>query len=159
MKGFGRLTSGIAYLAGRRPKTRLGMKSAVPTVVIVGGPETTADVESPDWHLAIAGDVAEAEELVDNREAAIVLCDRDSLSPAWKQAVSALARTKSRPSVILIASTADSCLWEQVTAAGAYELLRKPASPEALCRAIRAGIAHWQTAQALDAERAHLSFR
>ena len=153
MNRFGWLNSIVTNIAGplhRRPRPE---DDSFPTVLLVAGPETAAQAASPDWRLLTTSSLAEAERLLGENEVAVALCDRDAPAVDWKRAVPALAGTSSRPCVVLLTNSEDSQLWERVTAAGGYDVLRKPVSAETLARAIRAGISHWRNARALEAAR------
>ncbi len=158
MNGRGSMRGILGGLAGVLRKGSPGEKS-LPAVLVVGRPELAAQAAAPDWRLLTAHDLAEAEALSAAHEVAAALCERDSPGVDWKRAVPALAAAPSRPCVMLLTNSEDCGLWDQVTAAGGYDVVRKPVSSETLSRAIGAAIAHWRNARALDAARKDLAVR
>jgi AmiR/NasT family two-component response regulator len=103
-----------------------------------------------------ARSVEEAEGLLARYEIPVVLYDGDTPGVEWKRAISLLARAHGQPCVVLLSRTRNGHLWEQVTAAGGYDVLRKPLDDEAVSRAVRSGTSHWQNLRALEAARRRL---
>jgi len=159
MNGFGNLRHILANMMGSFHAPRSASAESAPTVLIVGDPDAAHVAASPDWRLLFASTLADARRLLENSEIPIVVYDREAPGIDWRLAIPALAGTGSRPRVVLLTRTQDSQLWEQVTAAGGYDVIRKPVSAEKLCRAIRAGVSHWRSSRALEADRPRADVR
>ncbi len=150
MIGFGFLNN---LIAAARRKVRASAANVEAPRVLVFGKSGAAPTQSTAWSVCTADTLAEARKLAADYEIAVALCDRDAPGIEWRRAVQELAHTQSHPCVVLLTGTEDWELWEQVTAAGGYDVVRKPVSAETLSRVIGAGISHWRSRQALDAER------
>jgi DNA-binding NarL/FixJ family response regulator len=80
----------------------------------------------------------------------VVLCDSHQCDGDWKTAIRLLSRTACRPCVVLLTEGDPLQHWEDVSAAGGYDVMRKPATPQALDRVIRSATAYWRCRRALD---------
>jgi DNA-binding NarL/FixJ family response regulator len=121
-----------------------------PKVLLVGEPAALGAAQ-PEG-LEIAGTLEEALSRLDREDIPVVLCDREGPND-WTSAVRRLARTACRPSVILLSDGDTLSLFEQVAAAGGYDILRKPAAPGVLDHVIRAAAVYWRCRRTLDRAR------
>jgi FixJ family two-component response regulator len=77
--------------------------------------------------------------------APIIIYDRE-LSPAhWPQAIHALARKSPRPYIILLSSSVDANLWDELQRAGGCDILRTPLDQEALLGAVQRAWQLWRS--------------
>ncbi len=150
MTGFGLLNK---IVAAARSKARASAANVESPRVLVFGKSAAAPAESAEWSLCTAATLPEARKLSADYEIAVALCDREAAGIDWRRTVRELAHMQSRPCVVLLTRTEDCQLWEQVTGAGGYDVVRKPAGAELLSRVIAAAISHWRSRQALVAGR------
>jgi len=67
----------------------------------------------------------------------------------WREAVSLLSRLSPRPYVILLSSSSDKNLWDELVRHGGSEILRTPIDRDAVMRAVNAGWSLWRNQQRL----------
>jgi DNA-binding NtrC family response regulator len=128
-------------------------RDATPAVLIVGEPQTALAAALPDWRFLAAPNLEQAQALLRRTEVPIVLCDQDAPGLDWRRALPALMDAPPRPCVVLLTKSRDCQLWDQVTAAGGYDILRKPLKAEALSGTLKAAFSQWRSARALEAAR------
>lgn len=87
------------------------------------------------WRIVFAESIAAAA----REPARVVVCDRDTVGPAWREALQELAGQNGRRCVILASSVADDYLWEEVLQLGGYDVLVKPYRESDVLRTIEFG--------------------
>jgi len=97
------------------------------------------------WRLAIAESSASAP----IEPPPIILYERELNACHWRQAVSLLSRLSPRPYVILLSSSSDKNLWDELVRHGGSEILRTPVDPDAVVRAVKSGWSLWRNQQRL----------
>jgi DNA-binding NarL/FixJ family response regulator len=102
--------------------------------------------------LVKTSDVEEELMRLNHEEIPVVLCDQD-VSRDWKTAVRQLASSRCRPSVVVLSAEKPLRLWQDVTAAGGYDIVRKPTPPGMLDHVISSATVYWRCRQALDLAR------
>jgi DNA-binding NarL/FixJ family response regulator len=145
-RSFRRLASRIA----KRVRARRGSPSVSSRALFVGEPAALGVTEPAG--LVKTERLEEALARLDHEEIPVVLCDED-VAADWKSAVRLLARAACRPSVVVLSAGNPLQLWPQVTAAGGYDIVRKPALPGMLDHVIRSATVYWRCRRALDAAR------
>lgn len=89
-----------------------------------------------DWEIAVCPALAAAEKELVSRQPALILYDRDTPGPDWRDAFELLSRRSGESSIILVSSVADEYLWQEVVQLGGYDVLAKPISAEAAANCI-----------------------
>jgi len=79
----------------------------------------------------------------------IILYERELNPCHWREAVSLLSRLSPRPYVILLSSSSDKNLWDELARHGGSEILRTPIDRDAVMRAVNAGWSLWRNQQRL----------
>jgi DNA-binding NarL/FixJ family response regulator len=100
------------------------------------------------WRLTIAETSAPA---LDRRTEPppIILYERELNPCHWRELVSRLSRLSPRPYVILLSSSFDTNLWDELVRHGGSEILRTPIDPDAVMRAVKSGWSLWRNQQRL----------
>ena len=137
------ISAGFRSWRGRRRK-------APPAALLVGDTSALGLIEPPG--LAKASNFDAAISRLEGEEIPVVLLDQD-VRKDWRCAVRRLAHTASRPSVVVLTASKPQQLWAQVTEAGGYDVVRKPAVPGALSQIIQAATVYWRCNRALDPAR------
>jgi DNA-binding NtrC family response regulator len=75
----------------------------------------------------------------------IVLYDCRIPDHAWRQSVRMIARSSSRPCVILLSPTCDRNLWDELERVGGSDILRSPVDPEQARRAVSRAWLLWRS--------------
>lgn len=136
--------------------SRLRRSSAGRTVPLKGTAlllGTSRSVPAPEgWRFLTVATVDEAESVLAGQEVPVVLYDRDVFNADWKRAVHRLAGSHGHPSVVLVASAGNQPGWDEVAAAGGYDVLREPVCAEALERTLRAASSHWRNRREIETE-------
>jgi len=101
------------------------------------------------WRLRETGRVEDARREIAARGAALAVLDRDLPGMQWRRSIRELASPPQTACVIVLSTTADSNVWEQVGAAGAYEVLSKPVVPDRLADVLQAAWKFWRSQRAL----------
>jgi len=109
-------------------------------------------VAAAGWRVIEAANLDEAQSMLAREEIPVVLCERDAPGADWKHAVRALAGSQGHPSVVLLTSTGPQPRWDEVAAAGGYDVLREPVTAELLERTLRSARSHWRSQRALESE-------
>ena len=124
-------------------------------VLISADPQVCEAVRQalPDWIILTTETLQAVEEFLESREIGVVLCDKDSLSPDWRAAVSSLSNLPHRACVIVLARTAGWNDLDEVIQAGGYEVLRAPYTPEQLLRAVKSAWSYWRSQRRLRMRR------
>jgi DNA-binding NtrC family response regulator len=141
---FQKLVSGIA----KRLRGRWRHPPARSRALFIGEPAALGLTE-PEG-LVKATNLEEALMRLNREEIPVVLCDQD-ISRAWKTTVHELASSRCHPSVVVLSTEKPLQLWPQVTAAGGYDVVRKPTSPGILNRVIGSATVYWRCRRAIDA--------
>jgi CheY-like chemotaxis protein len=102
--------------------------------------------------LVKASNVQEALVRLNHEEIPVVLCDQD-VSKDWKTTVRQLASSRSRPSVVVLSAGKPLSPWQEITAAGGYDIVQKPTPPGLLDHVIGSATIYWRCRQALDSAR------
>ncbi len=140
----------LARRLAKRLRGRRRYQPAPQKVLFVGEPAALGIVE-PAGLIKFAN-LEEALARLGREEIAVALYDQDS-SADWRSAVRRLAGASSHPSVVVLSAAIPPQLWLQVTAAGGYDVVRKPPPPGMLDHVIRSATVYWRCRQALDAGR------
>lgn len=77
----------------------------------------------------------------------IVLYDRELSLYDWRETIRALTRSSPRRYVILLSSTCDTNLWDELERLGGSDILRTPTDRESVLRAVRRAWSLWHTQQ------------
>ena len=101
------------------------------------------------WSLRETGRVEDARREIEARGAALALFDRDLPGVPWRRSIRELGSPPQTACVIVFSASADRNAWEQVGAAGAYEVLSKPVVPERLSEVLQAAWKFWRSQRAL----------
>ncbi len=88
------------------------------------------------WDLVFTSSCQEALAILESGRAAVVVCDRDLPGPDWRECVSSLAGARSESPILLMSSTYDKYLWEEVVHIGGYDVVQKPLLEEQAVRAV-----------------------
>jgi DNA-binding NtrC family response regulator len=120
------------------------------TVLQLGEIAGLSLLELGGWHVLRAGNLEEAQWLLSREEIPVVLFAQNIPGLEWRQAVGLLAAAPCRPSVLLVAPSPRLPGWEEITAAGGYDVIAEPVSAESLARAMRAAYSHWRSRRALQ---------
>jgi DNA-binding NtrC family response regulator len=107
-------------------------------------------LELGGWRVLRAANVEEAQPLLEREEIPVVLCAHNTPGWGWRQAVSLLAAAPCRPSILLVGPAAGLPRWEEITAAGGYDVISEPLSADSLARAARGAYSHWRSRHALQ---------
>lgn len=122
------------------------------TTLFVGKTDSTIEAAPPGWRVLTAANLDEAQSLLARQEIPVVFCDRDFPGVDWKRAIRLLAGSRSHPSVVLLTSAGRPPGWDEVAAAGGYDILREPVTVEVLERTLRSARSHWRSRRALESE-------
>jgi|SRR5581483_3705260 len=120
------------------------------TALILGRPAGFATAAPPGWRVLPAAGLDEAQVLLARQEIPVVLCEREAPGIDWKRAVGLLASSRCHPSVVLLAPAGRQPRWNEVAAAGGYDVLAEPLDADALERTMRSAQRHWQSRRALE---------
>ena len=124
-----------------------------PTIVLVSeDPQVCNAVRlavPAEWRLRETGRVEDARREIMARGVPVALLDRDLPGVAWRRSIRELASPPQAACVIVFSATADRNLWEQVGAAGAYEVLSKPVVPDRLSEVLWSAWKFWRSQRAL----------
>jgi hypothetical protein len=101
---------------------------------------------SKDWAVAISVSGSGSDAL-ERGVPPIIVYDRELSPEHWSDSVRALAKKSPRPYIILLSSTADANLWDELERAGGAEILRTPVDRERLLWALVKGWQLWRTQQ------------
>ena len=96
-----------------------------------------------NWTVTLTCDREHAEQLAKSDRFAVILCDRAS-GGNWKEMIAEFIRSSPCAAVILMSSTYDSLLWEEVTSKGGYDVLRKPLSDETVTAVVSRAVTYWR---------------
>jgi DNA-binding NtrC family response regulator len=139
----------LASRIGKRLRSR--RRSQVPARALFVGEPAALGLAEPAG-LAKATHLEEALARLDQEEIPVVLCDEE-VSADWKSAVHRLAGASCRPSVVVLSAGKPLQLWPEVTAAGGYDIVRKPVPPGMLDHMIRSATVYWRCRRALEATK------
>ena len=131
-----------------------GAPRSIGTALVLGSPAGFAAAAPAGWRVLPAATLDEAQVLLARQEIPVVLCEREAPGIDWKRAVGLLAASPCHPSVVLLASAGRQPRWDEVTAAGGYDVLPEPVTPDLLRRTMRSAQSHWRSRRALEASSA-----
>ena len=97
------------------------------------------------WEKAFAGTCQEAEELLANRQFAVILVDRDLPNTDWRVAIEGLAKIAPESCSVLISAVNDEYLWREVIQRGGFDVISKPLKPDQLRRRIDDAWLFWKS--------------
>jgi len=127
---------------------------SIGTALVLGSPAGFATAAPAGWRVLPAATLDEAQVLLARQEIPVVLCEREAPGIDWKRAVGLLAASPCHPSVVLLASPGRQPRWDEVTAAGGYDVLPEPVTADRLGRTMRSAQSHWRSRRALEASSA-----
>ena len=119
----------------------------IPTVLFLGKPAALGLMQ-PTGLVKVAN-LGEALFWLNREQIPVVVCDCDGPED-WRTMVRQLADSRCRPSVILLSAGNAAQVFEQVVAAGGYDVVRKPVPPGMLDHAIRSALAYWRFRCAIE---------
>lgn len=134
----------------RKQAGRLRTKRLTGTALQVGEIAGLSLLELGGWRVLRAANLDEAQCLLSQQQIPVVLFAQNTPGWEWKRAVRLLAAAPCRPSVLLVAPSPGLPGWEEITAAGGYDVIAEPLSAESLARAIRGAYSHWRSRRALQ---------
>jgi len=100
------------------------------------------------WRLTIADTSAPALDPVCER-LPIIFYERELNRSRWREAVLLLSRLSPRPYVILLSSTSDRNLWDELVRYGGCDIVRTPICRDAVIQAVESGWSLWLSQQRL----------
>lgn len=124
--------------------------SARETALMLGEPAGLEEGRPAGWRVLPASSLEEAQVLLAREEISVVLYERDAPGVDWQRAIRLLAASPCQPSVVLLARPGRQPRWDEVAAAGGYDLLPEPVSAGALERTMRSAQSHWRSRRALE---------
>ncbi len=77
--------------------------------------------------------------------APIIIYDRELSPMHWPESIHALARKSPRPYIILLSSSVDANLWDELQRVGGCDILRTPLDPETLLGAVQRAWQLWRS--------------
>jgi DNA-binding NtrC family response regulator len=80
---------------------------------------------------------------------AMAVVDKATLGESWREAITAISRSRGRPVVLLLAQRADHNLWEEVARCGVYDVLCLPVRPGVLSSSVNRAMRLWRTQEDL----------
>jgi DNA-binding NtrC family response regulator len=129
------------------------------TALILGKPAGFAGAAPAGWRVLPAAGLDEAQVLLARQEIPVVLCEREAPGIDWKRAVGLLASSRCHPSVVLLAPAGRKPRWDEVAAAGGYDVLPEPLDADALERTMRSAQRHWRNRRALESASQRASMK
>ncbi|MBZ5617232.1 MAG: response regulator [Acidobacteriia bacterium] len=94
------------------------------------------------WMLFKADDLPSALALLQQREVAVVLCERDLLPGTWIDVLEQINALPSAPSLIVTSRLADERLWAEALNLGAWDVLAKPFDRSEVIRCMKSAWHH-----------------
>jgi len=98
------------------------------------------------WRIYFAGSPAEAWQIVNDRKAQIVLCEREEEGTDWREVIRKMVSASHPVCAILISNVTDDYLWNEVIMWGGHDVLAAPLREEHALRAIRLAWLYWSSA-------------
>jgi hypothetical protein len=96
------------------------------------------------WQLLSAKDLGEAMELLQRRQSAVVLVDRDFLGIDWRHSLRTLLVASPASCIIPVLEAPADRFWEELIQQGGYDVLAAPLSEAAATRTIQFAWAYWK---------------
>jgi DNA-binding NtrC family response regulator len=100
------------------------------------------------WELLVVNTLNAAFDVQKHRQCPVVLYDRYS-HQQWREAITRLSNSSPHPCVILLAPRNDKNLRDEVAGCGGADVLRMPAAPDAILKAVEFHLGIWRTQQML----------
>jgi len=149
---FQGMVSGLRSSAQQRMRRRQMNRAGFPgaLAIMLKGPGRDllqAAFCDAGWGLTIADTFAVALDPVSDRFP-IILYERE-LSERWREAISLISSQPARPYLILLSSSSDRNLWDELVRCGGFEILRTPVDRLAVQRAVKSGWSLWRNQQKL----------
>ncbi len=114
--------------------------------------ETVAEfARSNSWDLTVVGTFNEGLSFSANRNAAVVILDRDLPGKDWRSAVRSFAQSRATPCIILASSVMDDYLFEEIVKQGGFDTIAKPIRTDELRRIGGLAIKYWKSRVARNA--------
>jgi DNA-binding NtrC family response regulator len=95
------------------------------------------------WVLFKARDLVSTLALLQEKEIAVLLCERDLLPGTWTDVLEHIQRLPKAPSVIVTSRLADDRLWAEALNLGAWDVLAKPFDHIEVIRSVKSAWQHW----------------
>jgi DNA-binding response OmpR family regulator len=95
------------------------------------------------WMLFNAYDVPSARTILQRRDIAVVLCEKDMPSGTWRDVVDYCRILPDSPAVIIASRLADDRLWSEALNVGAWDVLAKPFDRREVLRSVKSAWRHW----------------
>jgi two-component system NtrC family response regulator len=95
------------------------------------------------WALFQAGTLADALNLLRQRDFSVVLCERELMPGTWTDLLEAIRHLAHPPSLIVVSKLADDCLWAEALNLGAWDVLQKPFERTEVLRSAKTAWQHW----------------
>ena len=95
------------------------------------------------WMLLNAYDVPSARTILERRDIAVVLCEKDMPSGTWIDLVDYCRILPDAPAVIIASRLADDRLWSEALNVGAWDVLVKPFDRREVLRSVKSAWRHW----------------
>jgi DNA-binding NtrC family response regulator len=102
-----------------------------------------AIVSHSTWKLFKSCDLKSALTLLQQRDIAVVLCDRELLPEKYGDVLEHINAMPSPPSLIVASRLADERLWAEALNLGAWDVLSKPFDRSEVIRTVKSGWQHW----------------
>lgn len=100
------------------------------------------------WSLHAVANARDAHSVLNTREVAVVLCDRDLPDGTWKDILRSCSNVESSPMLLVTSHDADGPLWAEVLNLGGYDVLLKPFEKAEVLRVVGMASRNWQRCQA-----------
>ena len=122
---------------------------------MLGREDALAGATLAGWRLLMTPSLEQARLFLTRGQISVVLCDPAFAGMDWKRALRLLAGTSSRPSILLLAPPGRRFSWNEVAAAGGYDVVVRPIDVGALERVMRSARAYWLSRRALESTPAN----
>jgi hypothetical protein len=100
------------------------------------------------WELLVVDTLNTAFNVQKHRQCPVILYERYS-HQEWREAITRLSSSSPHPCVILLAPQNDKNLRDEVAGCGGADVLRIPATPDAMLKAVEFHLGIWRTQQML----------
>lgn len=96
------------------------------------------------WKLALADAWDPARALIEDRDAGVVITDRQLPDGHWQDVLIELQGRSAAPALIVVSRLADNGLWAEVLNLGGYDVLATPFQAAEVIRSVSFAWRHWQ---------------